>query len=119
MSSEFTIFYLFAAVALDFVKYGLKNNLIVPGTLQETVIVRLFTHYRNYHPSSVKSSEIVEALRETCLIKKSRSQTDSGSNVIEFKDQIFNLPGGSMDIRLVLVARILSYSSNFGMFMRS
>ena len=90
---EWKYSYLFSDIALNFVKHSLQNNLIAPGVLPEHALVALFAHYQTNHPSTVQISDIVDALRETSLIKKNHFKT--GNNVIEFKDQIFTAPGGS------------------------
>ena len=78
-------------VAFHFVDYLVRNKHVrKPAVISKEKLIKLYINYQPSYPSHVKSSEIIEALREAKLLKRRRVAAGGDNNNIEFKDQIFH-----------------------------
>lgn len=78
-------------VAFHFTDYLVRNKHIrKPAVISKNKLVELYINYQPSYPSHIKSSEIIEALREAKLLKRRRVAAGGDNNNIEFKDQIFH-----------------------------
>lgn len=77
-------------IAFHFTDHLVRNGLITkPAILPRDLLQRLYATYQVSYPSHVKSTEIVEALREAKLLKRKKPAAHGDNNMIEFKDQVF------------------------------